>query len=417
MKDAKDGSEQITSGGGAGLDKDQGLAQRDWILLAGISLLTIFLLTVSVELTARRLYTKTPDFAQICVTLGDVASGTRANPNTVCRFKTYESQLDEYRFNRCGHRTPLDCEIKQQGAYRIVMAGSSVAMGYEVPEDKTYAWSLPIQLSQLTGRKVELYNEAMLGDSPRVLALHFNEVLAAKPDLILWTVVPFDIDTEKPDAYADLPQPDLKGGRLAKTWSIAKNIFATRPLPDAVDYIWQIERAKFTGSPIGALLLHFICTSNTQYVNANIQTGDTVGYLRTAPSDEWQRRSQLFDSDMAKVEAQARVAGVPVVVAFVPNRLQVVMTSMRDWPVGYDPYQLDNELRSIVERHGGTYIDILPSLRNVSRPEQLYFPVDGHPDANGHAIISAILAKELTGGAVHALKAIPQPQTGLEQKR
>jgi hypothetical protein len=110
-------------------------------------------------------------------------------------------------------------------------------------------------------------------------------------------------------------------------------------------------------------------------------------------------------------------AGVPLVVTLVPNRAQAAMISMGEWPAGYDPYKLDNELRSIIEKQGGTYIDILPDYRTIASPEQGYFTVDGHPNADGHALIARFLARELTSGAIPTLKATTQPQAALEQGR
>jgi len=85
------------------------------------------------------------------------------------------------------------------------------------------------------------------------------------------------------------------------------------------------------------------------------------------------------------------------------------MIAMGQWPDGFDPYKLDDELRAILVSHGGIYIDILSGIRNIPNPEQYYFPVDGHPDAQGHLMFSRLLAKALTSGGVPALKATSQP--------
>jgi hypothetical protein len=98
----------------------------------------------------------------------------------------------------------------------------------------------------------------------------------------------------------------------------------------------------------------------------------------------------------------------------VPNRPQVAMISMGDWPAGYDPFKLEDEVRASIVRRGGRFIDILPDYRGVPGPERDYFPVDGHPDADGHAIIARFLAKELTSGAVPALKASTPPGIAME---
>ena len=91
-----------------------------------------------------------------------------------------------------------------------MLAGSSFAMGHLIPEDRTFASLLPVSVAQQTGRKVELYNEGMVGVNPHVLTLRFDEVLAAKPDLILWTVTAWDIQNALPPE--DYAKSRCKGG-------------------------------------------------------------------------------------------------------------------------------------------------------------------------------------------------------------
>ncbi len=61
-----------------------------------------------------------------------------------------------------------------------------------------------------------------------------------------------------------------------------------------------------------------------------------------------------------------------------------------------------------MEKHGGIYVDILHDFRSVPNPEQYYYPVDGHIDADAHRMISVMLAKELTSGAVPSLSSQTQ---------
>jgi hypothetical protein len=98
-----------------------------------------------------------------------------------------------------------------------------------------------------------------------------------------------------------------------------------------------------------------------------------------------------------------------------PERGQAAMISMGEWPTGFDPYKIGSQVKAIIQSHGGTYIDVLHGFRTIPNPELDYLPVDGHINAEGHAILSGLLAKGLTGGAVPALRITTQPQVASEQ--
>ena len=170
-------------------------------------------------------------------------------------------------------------------------------------------------------------------------------------------------------------------------------------------------------SATGFLLQEFVYQSQYQYVEAYLRKGDSeAGFLQSEPSAEWRNYLQYLDIYAAKLEEMAKASGVPLAVVFVPNRAQAALISMGHWPPGLSPYKLGAELRSIVVSHGGTYIDILPEFRNIPNPEQYYYPVDGHPNARGHALLARLLASELANG-VPALKPAVQLPNALEQVR
>ena len=154
------------------------------------------------------------------------------------------------------------------------------------------------------------------------------------------------------------------------------------------------------------LLRHFLWKSQSQYVKSYLMGPDRMsGFLKTKLSPEWELRLKMFDHDAADMEEQATRAGVPFVGVLVPIRAQAAMISMGDWPEGYDPYKLGDEVRTIVASHGGIYVDILPGFRNIPDAAQYFYPVDTHPDPRAHAVFSALIAKALTNGSVPALKA------------
>jgi len=61
-----------------------------------------------------------------------------------------------------------------------------------------------------------------------------------------------------------------------------------------------------------------------------------------------------------------------------------------------------------VVNRGGIYIDMLPDYRDIEDPGKYYYAVEGHPNARGQGYISQVLAKQLTSGAIPALKAKAQ---------
>jgi hypothetical protein len=326
----------------------------------------------------------------------------------VCREKIPEGEATEYRFNSCGHRTDLQCGTKPPGAYRIVMIGGSSAMGMRVPNEKTFAALLPAELSRRTGRHVELYNEGMPWRPPHIVALHFNEVLAPKPDMILWLLHPSDIWNQVLQLPGSGPSHAPPAFSALSPYRQARRIVGTLFLDDMF------------------LLRHSLYTSQSQLIASYLaekpdapdeQKLHGPEFLRTAPSAEWQSHLRDLDRDVADMVAQARAAGVPLVATLLPQRAQAAMISRGGWPAGFDPYKLDKELDSMIVSHGGTYVDILPDFRGIPNPEQGFFPLDVHPNARGHALISGMLARELTNGAVPGLRVAALQKAVLEPGR
>jgi hypothetical protein len=336
--------------------------------------------------------------------------------------------LAEYRFNSCGHRAGMECGPKPLGTYRIVMIGSSMAMGLFTPREKTFAALLPPKLAQLTGRKVEIYNEASGGEfrggpfPMRGSTVQFKDVLAQTPDMVLWVVTPMDVENatfEGPSpaqlaAMQEKANSPLQSGQAQNAFEKLKTVLVRGTFQEKLRFRWDQSRTAL------ALKHIFYGTESQQeYVESYLKNEDDAGFLRTKLSPKWQSSMATFESYAAVFESDAKQAHIPFVVVLVPNRAQAAMISMGSsgWPTGYDPYKLDGEMRAIIERHGGTYVDVLPEFAKIPNPERHFFPVDGHPDAEGHAMLSDVLADGLTSGAVPDLAVAGQPKAAREQER
>ncbi len=386
------------------------LPRRDLFLLPAIGFVTVCILLVVTELIARRLFSESKTNTESCLVLNDKKTGVRGVPNSVCWEKLPESQLIEYRFDNCGYRSGMQCVPKAPGTYRIVMMGSSVAIGERVPINSTLATLLPQLLIERTGRTIELYNEGMAYGFPRTAAMRFHEVLAQKPDMVLWVLTPADIG-EGEFVFAE--NAAESGGLRAKIWSKLKEAVTTNSIMDRV-------RNHVEHSRTGLMLQHFIYQneSESQYVTSYLMGADRVtGFLRSNMSPEWRTHLAEFEARSQEIATKSADAGVTFVAVYLPNRPQAAMIAMGTWPSGYDPYALNRELQAIIVKQGGIFVDVLPGFRSIPNPEQYYLPVDGHPTATAHVIFSKLTANELTSGAVPALKSSIPNQVSAEKGR
>lgn len=403
--------------------KEVNLPRRDWILLPALSLLTICIIAVSTEAIALRVFPAYGDMKN-CLVWNDRSTGVRGIPNCVCREKIPEGQLVDYRFNSCGDYTSIECGQKPPGVYRIVMTGTSFPVGLGVPREKTFAVLLPQELSRRTGRRVELYNASLPRKSPRIMDLRFSEMLALKPDLILLALNYSDVQIATVVAPSDyvfenVSPPHLAGdfaGHSSRT--VGSTLARLREKAESAALVLLHEvNNHWTQSRSYVMLTHFLAATESQSQLVKRNRTSEGQYLSAVPSPARLMHLREFDGYVADIQERARAAGVPVAVVLLPTRIQAAMISSGQWPPDIDPLHFDNQLRSVIESHGGIYLDVLPRFRAIPNAEQAFFPADGHFNEEGHLMVSDLLAKELTSGTVPGLRVVPKSQDALEKDR
>jgi hypothetical protein len=387
-------------------ESEMQLPRRDWVFLPVIGLLTISLLALSTELIARALFPVSQIGLDGCFAADDPSGDAPARPDSVCSERIAESSFSaEYKFNHQGDRDDTDLRPKAPGTYRVVMIGSSFAMGLFVPREKTLAALLPEELSRRTGRKVEVYNEATGGKHRggpfpiQSSALRFGRVLSAGPDMILWIMTPMDIQNSESDIAEPIwqlkarnaPTRNVESNDLLSVWKRLENAVLRRGLGAKLRAHWENARTSLA-------LKHFLIASENpdQYTQSYLRNALDAEFLKREPNASWQHLLRTFQGEAAEFEKQAKTRNIPFVAVLIPNRAQAAMLSMGEWPQGYDPYALDRELRTLIESHGGTYIDVLPDFRGMLNPVQCYFPVDGHLNPKGHAAVAQSVSAQLT---------------------
>jgi len=382
-------------------DREEPLSRTDWVLLPLIAVSTVIGIACATQWLAGRLFTESSTTTFPCLIVDDPSTGVRAIPRSHCSEKIYESALVSYSFNSCGHRAGFECGPKPPDTYRIVMVGSSFNLGMRVPRAESFAALLPKELSRRTGRNVELYNEAMQWGFPRSVDLRIAQAIPESPDMIFWPLTPEDI--EEVD-YLLPPDPLRRGSSrgLAQIWA---KVRAKSP-PEMVRAAWTWISSQLDQTRSVFMLKHFLFMSQSQFIRQTLASGASGGYLRVPMDSEWTNNLDSFERHYEDVQMRAQEIGAVVVVTLLPARVQAAMISINDRTPGSDPYLLDRMLRTVVTRHGGRFVDILPDFRNVRDAGQMYFPVDGHPDTRWHALVAKMLSKALLVGEIPHLREI-----------
>jgi len=376
-------------------------AKRNWLLLPFLSLLTACVVILIAEIFSRQIFFESKTSSLSCMILDDAATGVRAIPNSVCWQKINEGPAVEYSFNECGHRTNLSCRSKAPNTFRIVSIGASISEGFGVAYDQTFAARLPIDLSLLTGRNYELYNEALEWGGPQTVEIRFADALSAKPDLILWAIHPLDLQMQLLPWWITQPRENAKPSTSQSAWDRLLNAYREKPIPLLLQRLWKRILDSLNETSTMLLLQHFFYSSESQYVKNYLQNENADFLTKESPS--WKPYWQLFDHVMEHITFQARKAGIPLVVAVIPQRAQAILISTGTWPRGLDPFAFGDEVKSIAERHGAIYLDSLSGFREIANPGRLYFPVDGHLNSNGQGVVAKLLANKLTDGTVPML--------------
>jgi len=255
---------------------------------------------------------------------------------------TLESVL--VRVNSWGLRGGPVTDKPQPGTRRILLLGSSIALGWGVPEDQTLSALLQKNFTD-AGQRVEVLN-AGIGNynAERYVERFLLRLAPLEPSDIL--VLAFARDGEELDSG---------GGN-----------FLLRHSELAVA-IWTAAHRLLDPSGEQSLTDHYKAV-----------------YAPGSPT------LAVLQGEFAKLADYAKAHNIRVTVAMMPD-----IHNLTDYPLGF----VNDAFAAMSRQLGFTYVDLLPAFVGRQPDEVWAMPGDPHPNALGHAIMAKTIFPVLAAEA------------------
>jgi len=344
------------------------LPRRDLLLLPLVSLLTVVLMAGFAELACRVMF---PADETTACRVRDPVLGYRNKPGCSDTLKAFEAERVVNQYNDCGYRSAGSCRPVPAGTSRVALIGSSVGAGHFVSYGDSLGTQIGERLAQECHRPIDVQNLSATEYYMKQTQARATEALKLKPDLLVWVLTPYDVqvgDSDPPTFASTAPS-------------------APPPLLVRLHSLLLTSRAFAVGQ-------HLYYEDVASYVPLFLLNKDKAGFLYRDYSPSWTERIATFGRIDGTIADAAKAAGVPLVVAFVPQRAQAALVKMTP-PKGVDPYRLQQAVQRIVEQQGGHFVDATPALGRTPSPASLFLPLDGHLDGHGHRIVGRAIADQL----------------------
>ena len=370
------------------------LPRRDLFLLPLLGVLTIVVMFGVSETVTRLLWPW--EYSDAC-NVQDVTQGLRFKPNCTVRGKIPEGPWITYRYNECGYRSENSCGPKPPGTIRIAILGSSMSQALHVQYEDAFFSRAATGLSRLCDRRIDVQNLGVPGSTPAYADRHVQEVIALNPDVVLYTVVPYDLNQ----------QMLSKGSSEPAGPALSASPAAIQP---AVSPLNRLEHLVIQSRTL-LVAQHFIFQNRDTFIRTYMMYGDKADYLRQPFTPAWQHRFADFDLTIGDIADRLHGAGVPLVIVAVPSRAQAALLSSPQLPAHVDPFAFGREIQAIASKHGAGYVDLMRPFSRLPNAENLYFVVDGHLTSEGHKVIAEELVQKLQDGSVPALSGCTSRQS------
>jgi hypothetical protein len=344
------------------------LPRRDFVLMPLIFIMTILVLLVAGEVSARMIY-KQDDSVEPCEY--QAPTGSRYRPMCTSRTKVWEGPWITQHFNACGYRSAEPCALRPPGSLRVVVVGSSTARGALVDYEESFAGRASAMLSSECGGLVDFQN---LGSEPTDvdrIDLRMPEALALRPSAIVMTIGPFDLIHLK-----DTPRSADSARRLER-------------------FTLRTAVTMLRDSRLFLLMQYHLYSDPSFQIQAFLLNGDPADYVRRPLSAAWRHRVDDLGNLLGRITARTAPNHVPVLLFYIPERAQVALARLPSDPPGVDPFVLDPALEQVASQHGVRFFDTTKAFASAADFRSLFYLTDGHPKNGGHAALAGSVEQGL----------------------
>ena len=283
----------------------------------------------------------------------------KPRPSSHIRGRSASDEFDyDYAHNQYGFRDVDHTVEKSDGVFRILGVGDSNIYGVGASFEDSYLYVLEQLLNGRAGQhpKVEIIKAGIpryFPEPERLLLEHYGAQF--KPDLILVGATANDIV----DTVLGMDAVTVTDGYL-KTREAAE--------------IGRIGTWFFLHSEFARIVLRAYVSNRI----AKKYSFDWADILKDNGQHEADWRK--LETEYAKMRAIADRMGAQLVVVYIPGD--------GPWNEALQSYYMPGRLRQWSRSHDTTFVDALPAIESASKAEQLYWPIDGHPNRAGYRVVA-----------------------------
>jgi lysophospholipase L1-like esterase len=344
--------------------------------------------------------------------------------NVEHRFRTHEFSY-RVRTNSLGFRD-REFAVKKTAKVRILAIGDSFTFGFGVEGNQAWPKVLEARL-RAAGEDVEIANLGRPGSSPRGYAAVAEKAIPVlKPDFVIVAMLQGDDLGQLAlppggDSQAEVRWTNNAGTEYPRLRRVMAPLFPhLLALADAMQepemyFRWQrdarellahmspVHKARFEKLDARVRQAFVDGELNPALVLLSISRPDYFLSTMNVDSPETRHLTDEMAHQLSRIETAARASGAAVVVVSVPYGIYVSRSSFQTrQQLGFEavPEMLttnaaDEAVRRASAIAGLPFHQVTEAFRQASLQRDLFFELDGHFNAAGHARFAELLAPEI----------------------